>query len=107
MGSSRSMAVLVLEGRTTVEILLAGDLDLDADAVLEPVLAGILEDPRIQRIVIDAAMTTFCDSSGLTALIRAQRRAAARGVRLGLARPSLRLRRVLAATGLLETLVDR
>ncbi|QMU77136.1 STAS domain-containing protein [Streptacidiphilus sp. PB12-B1b] len=99
------MAVLVLDGSSTVEVLLAGDLDLDAETVLDPVIADILRDPQVRRIVLDAAMTTFCDSSGLSALIRAQRHAARCGVRLRLTHPSQRLRRVLTATGLLQPLL--
>jgi anti-sigma B factor antagonist len=99
------MAVLVLDGSSTVEVLLAGDLDLEAQSALDPVVADIVSDPRVQRIVVDGAMTTFCDSSGLSALIRAQRRAAESGVLLRLNRPSVRLQRVLAATGLLRTLL--
>lgn len=99
------MAVLVLDSRSTAEILLAGELDLDTAAVLEPVVTDILIDPQVQRIVIDGAMTTFCDSSGLSALVRAQHHARNFNVPLHLVRPSLRLSRILAATGLWQTLV--
>jgi anti-sigma B factor antagonist len=103
LDDSQAMAVLVLDSRSTAEILLAGDLD--ADASLEPVVSGILVDPQVQRIVIDAAMTTFCNSSGLTALILAQRQAARQGVALHVARPGASLRRILDATGLAEILL--
>ncbi len=106
MRDSSALAVLVLDTSRTAEVLIAGDLDLSADAVLEPAVSNLLIDPFVERIDIDAALVGFCDSSGLTTLIRAHQRAANYGVPLCLVQTSPRLHHILDITGLWQTLTS-
>ncbi len=92
--------MLVLDGGPVVEILLEGDLDLAVAPLLAPVVRQVLGDPEVRSIEIDVALVSFCDSSGLSALLNARNRAAERGVALRLVRVGPRLERLLAATGL-------
>ncbi|MBC3839767.1 STAS domain-containing protein [Streptacidiphilus sp. 4-A2] len=100
MTADPALAVLVLESGRTAEVLLSGELDVDADQVLRCVLSRILADPLVQRVELDVALVDFCDSGGLTALIRARTRAERFGVRLCLVRVGPQLRRILGMTGL-------
>jgi anti-anti-sigma factor len=95
-----TLAVVVLDGSATAQILLAGELDYAAEAELDPAVAALLADPQVRRIEIDVALVEFCDSSGLSAFIRAHRNAAEAGIPLRLVRVGSQLRRVLGLTGL-------
>jgi anti-anti-sigma factor len=104
VSDNSALAVLVLDTGRTAELLIAGDLDLSADAVLDPAVSDLLIDPYIERIDVDAALVGFCDSSGLTALVRAHRRSANYGVPLRLVQAGPRLHHILDITGLWQTL---
>lgn len=106
MGNGSHMSVVVLDGQSTAQVLLAGELDYAFEGALDPVIAGLLADPQVRRIEIDVALVEFCDSSGLSTLIRAQRSAARRGVALRLVRVGTQLRRVLVLTELWTGLVE-
>ncbi|MBO1419555.1 STAS domain-containing protein [Streptomyces sp. FH025] len=75
-----------------------GELDLDTVAELDAALALALAPPGTV-VVVDCAGLDFCDSSGLTVLLRAQARAAANGSRIELARPQPLILRMLELTG--------
>ncbi|MEZ0089488.1 STAS domain-containing protein [Streptacidiphilus sp. EB129] len=100
MGESVTVVVLVPEGGSMAQLLLSGDLDLDASAVLRPAVTRILSDPAVRRIEIDVALVSFCDSSGLGALVEAYRQAAGLGVPLHLTQVGSLLGKVLTAAGL-------
>jgi anti-sigma B factor antagonist len=100
MGDISTVAAVVLDGGTTAQILLAGDLDLTTAATLGPAVRHLLADPAVGCIQVDVALVSFCDSSGLSALLNAQKLAAARGVRLYLVQVGARLEMVLDVTGL-------
>jgi anti-anti-sigma factor len=100
MSAGPALAVVVLERDSVAEVLLAGELDAEAEAVLRPAVTRILIDPRVRRIDIDVSLVGFCDSGGLTVLIRARAQAAGYGVQLCLVRVGPRLRQVLNLTGL-------
>jgi anti-sigma B factor antagonist len=68
-----------------VGLVLSGDLDLhSAPALLDllPRLLGNCREQGVNRAEIDCAGLTLCDSSGLTAFIRAHQAAHAADVRL-------------------------
>jgi anti-anti-sigma factor len=81
----------------TTVVVLDGQLDLATAATAAEVFATL---PSPTRVVIDASDLTFMDSSGLTVLLVA----ANRGLALQLRRPTDMVRRVIAASGLDETL---
>jgi len=91
---------LDVEGQDAV-VRAAGDLDLASvprlDAVLEEAF-GVGAD--VARVVVDASAIEFIDSSGLTALVKAHRRAGEAGLRMVVRDPSERVRRTFALTRL-------
>jgi anti-sigma B factor antagonist len=54
----------------------AGELDLTARETLTDALLERVGDPGVDRLVVDMAGVTFCDSSGLGALLDVRRAAA-------------------------------
>ena len=90
-------------GRTVV-VTVAGEIDLTnaeslRDALLSALNAGAL------GLVVDMAATTFIDSAGVTALVRASRRAAATDTTLRLAATAPAVLRVLNLVGI-DQLID-
>ncbi|MCX5215916.1 STAS domain-containing protein [Kitasatospora sp. NBC_00240] len=78
----------------------AGELDLDAAPILDTALhRALAADPSADRLVIDLAGVTFCDSSGLGALLRARIATEQAGLTLHLARPAHAVAKVLELTG--------
>ncbi len=90
-------------GHTAV-VALPAEIDITiADQVREDLLSVVNQGAAL--LVADLANTTFCDSSGVSALVRAFRRAQADGgeMRLVVATPAVQ--RVLALTGV-DRLID-
>ena len=79
-------------------VTLPGEIDVNnADMVREDLLSVLSQDALL--LVADLSKTTFCDSAGVSALVRTFRRATstARGMRLVVATPAVQ--RVLSITG--------
>ena len=68
----------------------------NADQVREDLLTVLNRGPAL--LVVDMAGTTFCDSAGVNALVRAYKRAAASGARMRLVVSAPTVQRVLAIT---------
>ncbi|MEY9968748.1 anti-anti-sigma factor [Streptacidiphilus sp. MAP12-16] len=100
MSGDFRLVVLVLGRGSMAQILLAGELDLDAGPELELSVAQLLEDPQVRRIEIDVALVEFCDAGGLSALLTARKQAHDRQVPLYLIQIRAALRKVLDAAGL-------
>ncbi|MFD5825974.1 STAS domain-containing protein [Lentzea sp. NPDC060358] len=73
------------------EVHLTGTLDTTGSAAL---LA------KLDHLVVDVSGVAFCDSSGVSALVRSRARAVEMAGSLRLVAPSPALRRVLDVTGL-------
>jgi anti-sigma B factor antagonist len=58
----------------------SGELDLSARPYVTETVAAKLRDGGIERLVVDLAGVTFCDSSGLGALLDIRRAAGDAGV---------------------------
>lgn len=85
-------------GRTAV-VVGAGEIDVtNADGLREALLAALNSDAA--GLVADLTGTTFLDSAGVTALVRASRRAADTGATFRLAATSLPVLRVLSLVGI-------
>jgi anti-sigma B factor antagonist len=83
-------------------VYVAGEVDIaTADRLRDSVAAAVAAQP-ITRLVIDLSEVTFCDSSGLSALVDAHRSCQERGAALILHRPSARVRTTLTFSGLAE-----
>jgi anti-sigma B factor antagonist len=79
------VAVEPADGRAVVVV--HGELDIATTPRLEDVLAST-EGGGVEDLIVDLSPTTFCDSSGMAAVLRAHRRAEARGARLVLVCPA-------------------
>jgi anti-sigma B factor antagonist len=55
--------------------------------------------PGVPAVIADMTATTFCDSAGITTLIRAKKQAAAHGAEIRLLLPCPRVLRVLKMQG--------
>lgn len=94
---------MVWSGRTAV-VRLPAEIDLTvADAVREALLSVL--NAGALGLVVDMTGTTFCDSAGITALVRAARRAAANGSTMRLAVTAPPVLRVLTLVGI-DRLID-
>ncbi|GJF30390.1 anti-sigma factor antagonist [Kitasatospora sp. NE20-6] len=95
--------VLSVTTRTTETgpvIEAAGQLDFDtAPHVRAAITTALTTTPAPDTVDLDLAHLTFCDSSGLTALIRARHEAAGTGTRLRLAAVSTPVADLLELTG--------
>ncbi|WP_328761281.1 STAS domain-containing protein [Streptomyces sp. NBC_00272] len=87
-----------ITGRNVFRVV--GELDLDhVRAVDEALLAVLADGDGPTEIVVDLSNSSFCDSSGLNALLRARELGLRAGHTLVLAAPSHRLLRLLHLTG--------
>jgi anti-sigma B factor antagonist len=85
-------------------VTLPGEIDVTiADAVREELL-GVL-DQGAALLIADLSKTEFCDSAGVSALVRAYRRASTSGKQMRLAVSTPSVQRVLSITGV-DRLVD-
>jgi anti-sigma B factor antagonist len=75
----------------------------NADQVREDLLSVLNQGAIL--LIADLSTTTFCDSAGVSALVRALRRAAASDSRMRLVVRTLAVQRVLAITGV-DRLLD-
>ncbi|MGW7333978.1 STAS domain-containing protein [Streptomyces sp. NPDC054840] len=77
-----------------------GELDIDRAPMLRDALHTVITRPGgPDEIVVDLSGLSFCDSSGLNALIHAQQTAAEHGRRIILRTPPSQFRRLLEMTG--------
>jgi anti-sigma B factor antagonist len=74
------------------------EIDLvNADQVREDLLSLLNRSPA--ALIVDMGGTTFCDSAGVNALVRAYKRAAASGAQMRLVVTAPNVQRVLGITG--------
>ncbi|HEY1623565.1 MAG TPA: STAS domain-containing protein [Streptosporangiaceae bacterium] len=82
----------------TVVVTLPGEVDItNADAIREELLSVINQGAEI--MIADMSKTRFCDSAGVSTLVRAFRRATSSGTKMRLAVGGLAVERVLTLTG--------
>jgi anti-anti-sigma factor len=83
---------------------LPAEIDVSsADQIREDLFAAVAQDALL--VIADMSATTFCDSAGVTALVRAMRKANASGTGLRVATSAPAVTRVLAITGV-DQLID-
>lgn len=99
----RMFDIAIESGPDTLRLTLTGELDYTtADELTETVEAHLTEETDHLRL--DCAGLTWCDSSGLAAILNLRRTCADAGVRLHLDNRAAHLDRVLQLTGTLEHL---
>lgn len=96
------LEIAAVKDTDPVVVSLTGELDIASAPQLADRLRGLL-DAGCARIVIDLADLVFCDSTGISTLVRAKNECLDRDGYLRLAAPSRHVARVLAVVGLLET----
>ena len=85
-------------GQTAV-IRLPGEIDLTiSDATREALLEVLNQRPA--TLIVDMSQTTFCDSAGISALVRAARRASASTIELRLVAIAAPVLRVFSLVGI-------
>jgi len=94
---SRHLYAIPVPGPQTVVVVLPAEIDITNHGRVQYTLTQTLGDGTAM-LVADGSGTSFCASSGVSALLAAHRRAAAAGARLRIA-SSPALRRVLELTG--------
>jgi anti-anti-sigma factor len=82
-------------------IAVSGELDLASSPRLEEELDRVT-DSDAEAVVIDLRMLEFMDSTGLSVLIRAHRRAEEQGKAFALVRGSQQVQRLLGLTGVAD-----
>ncbi len=79
-------------------ITLPEEIDIsNSDQVRDELLSLLNRGPAV--MIVDMAETTFCDSAGVNALVRAHKRASANGAEIRLIVASVGVQRILAITG--------
>ena len=99
------LSIAVQRAPDEVVIQLAGEIDVLTVTDLSTVVNELLGDDQPNRIVLDMAGVTFCDSQGLGTLVVLSRRAQHAQVVLALANVGDFLLRVLDITGLRSALM--
>jgi anti-sigma B factor antagonist len=102
MGDGTAIDAMPLVMR--VEVSLYGELDASNARDLEAELCRWVEANGARKTVIDLRGLVGIDSTGLAVLLRAAQHASQLGHNLGLRRPTGKVERLLALTGLNETL---
>ena len=88
----------------TVIVRLPAEIDVTVADELREALLAVLNQGAL-GLIVDMTATTFCDSAGITALVRAVRRAAALGATLRLAASAPSVLRVFNLVGI-DRLID-
>ena len=90
----------------SLELALAGELDMAATFKLEPELDRLLDAPDLRRLECDLAGVSFVDSSGLGLLLALRERAHDRGIAMTVVSVSAPVRRILDVSGMGAVLTD-
>ncbi|MBX7266670.1 STAS domain-containing protein [Micromonospora sp. Llam7] len=86
-----------------VRLRLAGELDMSGAPQLDAAIDGLATAGE-RRLLVDLTDLTFCDSTGIAALVRGDSLAAGEGGWLRVTGATGRVERVLKLTGLAEVL---
>ncbi len=90
----------------SLELALAGELDMAATFKLEPELERLLDAPDVSRLECDLAGLSFVDSAGLGLLLALHERAQDRGIAMTVVSVSAPLRRLMDVSGIGAVLTD-
>ncbi|HTE60042.1 MAG TPA: STAS domain-containing protein [Solirubrobacteraceae bacterium] len=90
----------------SLELVLAGELDMPATFKIEPELDRLLSGQEVRRLVLDVADVRFIDSAGLGALLSIRERTKLLGIEMSLVNVSDPVRRILDLSGMWAVLKD-
>src|SRR3954454_10963046 len=85
-----------------VVLRIAGELDMYSEGQLQHVLSEIDGDDEVRAVVLDLSQTEFLDSSGLRAMLSAERWLQSHGRAMFVRSPSPLVARLLEVTALTE-----
>ncbi|NRN65172.1 Stage II sporulation protein AA (Anti-sigma F factor antagonist) [Kibdelosporangium sp. 4NS15] len=94
---------VVLTSGSTAHVAVAGDLTLETGDVILRKLSNLLDRGYV-HLVVDGSGVSFCDSTGLGALLRARARASSVAGGLTIRAASPQLQRVVRLAGLQKLL---
>lgn len=98
-GQDDPRALLAIDGHIArpgpAVLRLRGELDLHTSPLLAEAVQSMFDEEMGDRLVLHLAELTFCDASGIAALLAARREAGRLGVSLYLAEPRPGLRKLL------------
>jgi anti-anti-sigma factor len=95
-----------LDGQGTVRLALSGELDMASAETLAASVDHALRPDRPAQLVVDLAGVTFCDSTGIRALVDARAAALRCQVAFRTVNPRGLTRRVMSVTGVLDVLTS-
>jgi anti-sigma B factor antagonist len=101
MGGAVLFRAELMKGEDPAVVKLTGELDLLAAPQLEVCLVALRAEGA-HDIRLDLSGLSFCDSSGISALLKASKQCRKSGGHLSIASPQAAVRRVLEITGLLD-----
>ena len=90
----------------SLELALAGDLDMAATFRIEPEVDRLLAGHAVRRLVLDVADVGFIDSAGFGALLSIRERTKSLGIDMTLVNVSDPVRRILDLSGITAVLKD-
>jgi anti-sigma B factor antagonist len=79
---------------------LSGELDLSSAPQLRELLVALLSEDGPRHLVVDLSDLVYLDSTGLSVLVTAHKRAGSSGTAFSLANPNASVRRLLGITAL-------
>jgi anti-anti-sigma factor len=88
----------------SLEVVLAGELDMAAAFQLETTVEPLLDSGDADSLVLDLAEVRFIDSAGIGALLSIRERAQGRGLEFAIGQASDPVRRMLELTGVSDVL---
>jgi anti-sigma B factor antagonist len=88
----------------TVIVELPAEIDVNNAGRVRALLMSLVEESAARVVVVDMAGTTFCDSSGVTTLATAHRKAAAQGAEVKVVAVTGPVLRIFELTGLDQVL---
>jgi anti-anti-sigma factor len=87
-----------------VVVRVAGEVDMAVEPILEQALRDAVADQDARRVIVDLEDLRFLDSSGIHALVKGYRAAAAAGQSFRLRNAKGAVARVLRVTGVADVL---
>lgn len=94
-----ALSIQTLAGDGVAHILLTGELDMAATDRLTTTIKHLIAGGDLRELVIDLAGVRFCDSSGISVLIRARNAGRAAGVVVCVRNPQPKVADVFTLTG--------
>jgi anti-sigma B factor antagonist len=100
--SDQVVSIDVQRDGEDVVLRIAGELDMYSEAQLQYAISELDADDEIRTVVLDLSQTEFLDSSGLRAMLSAERRLQTQGRVMKVRSPSSLVARLLEVTSLAD-----